>query len=304
MAQVDLPSWDEALDGRFPFGRPNTPRPVRAPSSGRMRQLVLGVYPSALHVAWTRPASGDLPTQERRVASMAVDVEPTVFWDGTRAQEDVDAWSASVGFREGDTGLDHGTLRPATNGPSGTTLTDYFSALPFGIDDTAFADVYPVYLVKRRGPTALPKTGRQQGDAIDEVYGSSFAALAPGPTGPWLPASLPSRLRSDVLPRRAAERFGRWLLGILRTRTLEGVVTLGQEPWSTLELLEGLEVRAPAASLSATRTRGYGVPGSLALDGREVPWIPLAHPGLLRQSDIGKPGSWAAVHGSWQSAST
>jgi hypothetical protein len=236
---------------------------------------------------------------------MAVDVEPTVFWDGSDAALQVEKWAARVGFRAGDTVADHGTLRPATNGPSGTTLTDYFSGLPVALQDSAFADVYPVYLVKRRSPKASPSSAekppaRQQGDAIDEVYGSSFAGLAPGPDGPWVGASLPSRFRADVLPHRAVERFGDWLRGLLRTPGLESVVTLGQEPWSTCELLDGVVVGAPATSLSATRTSGYGVPGSLTLDGREIAWFPLAHPGLLRQSDVEKPGSWAAVHEAWQ----
>jgi hypothetical protein len=306
MTKADLPSWDEAVDGRFPFGLPNTPRPVREPKSGRMLQLVLGVYPSALHVAWTRPASRDLPARRRRVASMAVDVEPTVFWDGADAAARVEDWAARVGFRAGDTVADHGILRPATNGPSGTTLTDYFSGLPVGREDSAFADVYPVYLVKRQGVKASPasdgkRSARQQGDAIDEVYDSSFLGLAPGPDGPWARSSLPSRLRPDVLPHRAAERFGDWLLQLLRTPGLESIVTLGQEPWTTLDLLDGVVVDAPAESLSAMRSSGYGVPGSLSLDGREIAWFPLAHPGLLRQSDVEKPGSWAAVHRAWQS---
>jgi hypothetical protein len=236
---------------------------------------------------------------------MAVDVEPTVFWEGSDAALQVEEWTARVGFRAGDTVADHGILRPATNGPSGTTLTDYFTGLPVGREDSAFADVYPVYLVKRHGPMAsLTSDGkppaRQQGDAIDEVYGSSYATLAPGPDGPWVDASLPSRFKADVLPHRAVERFGAWLRRLLMTPGLESVVTLGQEPWSTLELLDGVVARPPATSLSATRTSGYGVPGSLLVDGREIAWFPLAHPGLLRQSDVEKPGSWAAVHDAWQ----
>jgi hypothetical protein len=56
---------------RFPFGRPSTRRPPREPS-GPADLLVLGVYPSALHVRWTTPDG--LHT----VGALAVDDEPTV----------------------------------------------------------------------------------------------------------------------------------------------------------------------------------------------------------------------------------
>jgi len=49
------------------------------------------VYPSALHVRWSR---GDLNVQ-----ALAVDVEPTVFWDGADAELRVAAWKGAVGFR-------------------------------------------------------------------------------------------------------------------------------------------------------------------------------------------------------------
>ena len=230
---------------------------------------------------------------------MAVDVEPVVFWCGGDADERVAAWREQVDFREGDTADDHGLLAPATNGPSGVELDSYFDGLSLPRADTAFADVYPVYLVKRRGAGSDGKR-REQGDAIDEVYGGAVSSLAPGADGPWLPASLPTRFTSSRLPHEAATRFGSWLLSLLSLETLVSVVTLGQEPWSTLALLEGIDVAPPAVSLSATRTAGYGRSGSLTIDGRKITWTPLAHPGLLRQSDSKVPGSWSSVHDAWR----
>lgn len=289
------PSWDGERDGRFPFGRPNTPRPARTPSSGHVRQLVIGVYPSALHVSWTRPASEALPTRQRRVASMAVDVEPEVFWDGKDADTRVAAWVEQVGFRAGYAPEEHGVLGTATNGPSGDTLNGYFDGLAVSIEDTAFLDVYPVFLVKRRGSRSGAASHREQGDAIDEVYNAAFSGLAAGPTGPWTASNLPTRFSATELPRRATERFGTWLRDVLLEATPEHVVTLGQEPWTTLSLIPGVSLNHPAPSLSATRLSGYGTTGSLTVDGHDLPWTPLAHPGLLRQST----GDWAAAHSRW-----
>ncbi len=53
--------------------------------------MVLGVYPSALHVRWSCGDAG--------VGALAVDVEPTVFWDGGDANARIDDWKKAVGFR-------------------------------------------------------------------------------------------------------------------------------------------------------------------------------------------------------------
>lgn len=60
-----------------------------------------------------------------RISSLAVDVEPTVFWDGNDATARVVEWKQQVGFVDGDDG--HGTLMLGLNGPSGRGLdSDYF----------------------------------------------------------------------------------------------------------------------------------------------------------------------------------
>jgi hypothetical protein len=58
---------------RFPFGRPATRRPPRTPVDRTADLVVLGVYPSALHIRWT------LPDRSASVSALAVDDEPTVF---------------------------------------------------------------------------------------------------------------------------------------------------------------------------------------------------------------------------------
>jgi hypothetical protein len=96
------------LAGRLPFGRSATRRPPRVPDVG-CRLVVLGVYPSALHVRWVVPAGAEV------VDALAVDDEPTVFWDGADAGERIEAWKADVGWSDawGSVGLAGG------NGSSG-----------------------------------------------------------------------------------------------------------------------------------------------------------------------------------------
>ena len=45
--------------GRFPFGQPNLERDMRLPASGPVAALVVGVYPTAFHVAWSPPRELD-----------------------------------------------------------------------------------------------------------------------------------------------------------------------------------------------------------------------------------------------------
>lgn len=85
----------------FPFGRPSTPRPPRRPTS-RPELVVIGVYPSALHVGWDPPAWARDELGVGRVGSLAVDDEPTVFWDGADAEARVERWRVEVGFHKGD----------------------------------------------------------------------------------------------------------------------------------------------------------------------------------------------------------
>jgi hypothetical protein len=66
--------------GRFPFGAPVLPRGTEVPDRA-YPVLVLGAYPSALHVRWSPPAGYGRP-----VTALPVDNEPTPFWDGDSAE--------------------------------------------------------------------------------------------------------------------------------------------------------------------------------------------------------------------------
>lgn len=75
----------------------------------RPEALLVGVYPSAFHVAYAPPGHSGRPL----IGSLAVDVEPVVFWDGaapTPAAE-FERWLLDVGFDPEH----HGAVRPGHN---------------------------------------------------------------------------------------------------------------------------------------------------------------------------------------------
>lgn len=72
----------------FPFGQPVLPCP---PSSAAQRDvMILGAYPSALHVQWSPPEPW------KPVQALAVDNEPEPFWDGHDATERFEVWRDAV----------------------------------------------------------------------------------------------------------------------------------------------------------------------------------------------------------------
>jgi hypothetical protein len=136
-----VPATEEAK-GLFPFGQPNRSRPPRLPD-GDAAALVVGVYPSAFHIAWHPPTKLDpRPPDERRhplIAALAVDVEPVVCWDGaTPGPADLlDAWRTAIGFDPGA----HGSVKIGRNGPSGAALaTDVLRPLGLEPASAAFTD--------------------------------------------------------------------------------------------------------------------------------------------------------------------
>ncbi|MEP6698029.1 MAG: hypothetical protein ABJA34_14310 [Pseudonocardiales bacterium] len=103
--------------------------------------LVLGVYPSALHVRWVHP--------EFRIAALAVDEEPWPFWDGGDQAHRVDTWREQVGWQP-----TWGSAAPAgrLNGSSGVTVRDSIMT-PLGVvgERAWLTDAVPFFHV-HRGP--------------------------------------------------------------------------------------------------------------------------------------------------------
>lgn len=274
--------------GRFPFGQPNTVRPARSP--GASDAAVIGVYPSAWHVTWTAPERLRSLGASGRVQALAVDVEPTVFWEGSAEdfRERLARWKAAVGFVDGKHGV-VSTTSPSTNGASGAKVVGQYLR-PLGLDAArvTFTDIFPVFLVKYSGPNAAR---RQQGDAIRQEYDALAEQMA-------MPSSsLPARYPSTRLPELAASMFGDRLAADLARASPKLVVTLGEEVWDTLLRLPEFAAVPPRPRFSDLRGEAYGSVGSIQVDGCRVPWLPLVHPGLLKgDRDAGADRAGAGVH--------
>ena len=228
--------------------------------------VVLGVYPSALHIRWT------LPDRSASVSALAVDDEPTVFWDGNDAAERIAQWQAAVGWRDA-----WGTVGAAAgNGSSGRHVVDHVLApLRVAPEAVHFTDCLPIYFVKS-GP-------RSQGDRIRSVYGPFAAA------GGLASAELPPRPSTADLVRRAVAEEGDQLRRQIVNSGAPRVVTLGQEAADVLAALTG------AQRLRLTRGESYGEPHGARIGGRHIEWIPLTHPG-------NRTSTWAVRHGEWAKA--
>ncbi len=273
-------------DGRFPFGSSSTGRDPRRPA-GPARALVLGVYPSALHVRWTLPESrpDGLPAV---VGALAVDDEPSVFWDGADEEERVEAWRVQRGFRSGNGPLDHGFVVPAGNGTSGRPVTDRVLA-PLGILPTEvwFTDSINRYFVKFGGAAS-----RQQGDVIRQVY-DRFAASREGLS----PADLPTRPSPDQLVAAAVQDHRDRLRSELLDSSTPLVITLGEE---ARRVLAAVVDRAEGPAVTPL-TRGsaaeqcYGQWSEVVVGGSTMQWVALVHPG--NRSDY-----WRGLHDRWVTA--
>lgn len=296
--------------GAFPFGRPNTVRPMRTATS-RASATVVGVYPSAWHVNWRAPAYVTGDGRRGAVAALAVDVEPTVFWNGAGADftQRLEQWRGETGFIEGDRPGCHGHVlptSPSTNGSSGAKVEAcYLSPIGVCADRAAFADVYPVFMVKRRA-SPVAKAGGEQGDAIRREYDAIAGDMG------CSACTLPRRIPAGQLPRRSAEDFGDRIVSDLEAAEADLVITLGDEVLQTLRLLPQLSPAPPADSLTHLYGDRYGESGSLRVNGRTVRWLPLVHPGLLRRvadPEAPVPGGartqlgWNILHARWAARS-
>lgn len=243
----------------------------------------MGVYPSAFHVAWTappeldpRPASGrGRPT----IASLAVDVEPVVFWDGREPDpnELLEKWKSKVHFIN-----DWGTVAVGNNGPSGAALVENaLTPLSLSPDEVAFTDAVPWFFVKG-GAGSQGQAINERFNPIAENMGATTGALPDRPTHARLVKSASeeprrSSLRAEIVAAKAPL-----------------VITLGQEALDAIlavaDTCAGVQSR-----LAATDT--YGVRGELVVDGFQAELLPLVHPGFQRQT---KDAKWKAQLARWE----
>lgn len=236
---------------------------------------VVGVYPSALHVRWQPPAWAP----NTRATILAVDDEPTVFWDGCDAAERVEAWKAAVGFRDGDGPDGWGRVNPAGNGTSGVPVRDVILArLGVTPEQTWFTDVVNQYFVKDGDAS--------QRSALRDIY-EPFAARA----GHLKPAALPSRPAPGALVTLAVAEHGARLRRELTKAAPPVVVSLGEEARQVLARIADRSSGPPTVPLAnpASLEDTYGRPGTLTIGGLQLRWYAAVHPG-------NRTSAWRTLH--------
>lgn len=273
---------------RFPFGQPSTPRPPRVPD-GTATAIVVGVYPSALHIQWTLPTWAHRPGVPTSVRAIAVDDEATVFWDGSDAPSRVAEWIDEVGFQEGGDEGQWGHVRSSGNGTSGAGVVDDV-LVPLGLDPTSvwFTDVVDRFFVKRERP---PKRG--QADVIDQVY-EPFRLSA---SGGLESAALPPRPSATQLIRLATTEHRERLRHELAEAQAPILITLGEEARAVIASIVDDHVGLPGEPITAKRFEGaeaasYGEAGSARVAGHQMEWYALAHPGQ-------RTGPWPDLRRRW-----
>jgi uracil-DNA glycosylase len=267
--------------GTFPFGRPSTERPPRRPTEP-CSAFVLGVYPSALHVRWRLPAW--YANDGEAVAAMAVDVEPSVFWDGCSPDPGglIETWKQTVGFVEGDDpGSDGHATGVRLNGSSGLSVRDRVLT-PLGINplSTWFTDASPWFYVKY-GTSGR----REQGNVVSDVY-NPFARARGREAG-----SLPPRPSPAELVRRCSREERARLRDEILASDAPIVLTLGEEARRVLLSIADSATGCPTSPLSLD---SYGNEGRLTIEHRPIRWLALVHPGQRSRR-------WVDAHDQWVS---
>jgi hypothetical protein len=270
--------------GHFPFGRPNTVRPMRRPAdAGRAEALVIGVYPSAWHVHWTAPKYCRHLCHHGHISALAVDVEPEVFWDGNANDfsDRVSRWKSAVGFVEGDEHGCHGHIAPdppAANGSSGAkVIQHYLEPLGVPVERSGLTDIFPVFMVKNSPlARANAKRPREQGAAIRDEYDPIAGMMGKHES------TLPDRKTRTKLPRCAVADFGDKLVYEFVETKPKLVISLGEEVWEALRIWPRITFSHPATTFGDLKGPRYGARGEIIVGGHTSEWLPLVHPGLLR----------------------
>ncbi len=211
--------------------------------------MVIGAYPSAVHVRWRPPDRHEL----RPVAALPVDNEPEPFWDGVDAAERVASWTESLGAGAGGYGTF--TLPKGLNGPSGSWVTEKILG-PLGVTRGGawITDCLDTYRLSTGVAARLCDTY----EVARQEFGGPAASIAPHPT------------ENDIVYEAVREHAPR-LRAEIATCAPATVVTLGNAAARVLAMIAGEAPRKLSVD-------GYGAERSIRMDGHEARWLPLAHP--------------------------
>lgn len=250
------------LEGIFPFGAKSERCPAREATPAKA--VVLGVYPSALHIRWVHPEYG--------IRALAVAPEPWPFWDGKDEVERVEAWR-----KERDWDDDWGSALPAgrLNGSSGVAVRDrVLEPLGFKFSDVWLTDALPFFFIQ---------SGKgKQGDAMRGRYDKFAAAKG------LEPHELPARPTPSELVRRAVNEEGERLRDEIQRSQAPLLITLGNE---ALQVARGI-LDDPQLPRKLSPGHEYGQRFATTLDGTALEVLPLVHPG--QRSAV-----WLTAHEEW-----
>jgi hypothetical protein len=246
--------------GTFPFGAPVLPCGDQLP--GDVDAVVIGAYPSAVHVRWVPPAETGL----RPISALAVENEPWVFWDGKDARERVDAWRA--------THFDSkwGSVTPAhLNGPSGEWLEAnvLFPLRVLGSSSLFVTDCLTTY---RLSVGAARR--------IDDTYQQLVAQMDGLPAADLLSHPSETEIVREALQGQAAR-----LVAQIESGRPQRLVTLGN---AASRVVTRLAAQDGAGTLTAGR---YGLPRTVTLGAVTTQWVALVHPAT--------PSVWQERHRAW-----
>jgi uracil-DNA glycosylase len=225
----------------------------------------LGAYPSALHVCWT-------PPKGKPVKALAVDNEPTPFWSGDDEVDRIADWKERVRYDEER----WGTITSAgkLNGSTGRALvTSILEPLGITQADTWMTDCLDTY--RCSDEQAIRMFGRYNAFAHD--CGLPLAIL-------------PEHPDEDDIASEAKQHHNKRLREEVRAASPDWVITLGN---AALRVLTGLidEVPAPLPHRLVPNNT-YGQVLEVRLLGRNIRWLPLAHPAA--------PRDYQTAHDQWR----
>ena len=250
--------------GRFPFGAPVLPCGAELPEP--CDAFVLGAYPSAVHVRWTPPKTTGL----KPISALAIDNEPSVFWDGSDAQDRVERWKAQY-FDPA-----WGNVAPAAlNGPSGAWLRTHILD-PLGAADVGshfVTDCLTTYRLSTGAASRLHDTYQRM---VEQTPGLESAQLQDHPSE--------TQIVQESLQAQATR-----LTNQIVAAQPQLIITLGNAAARVINSLAG---RGGRGTLTPD-TYGHSV--DVTISRTRTKWVALVHPAT--------PPLWQTRHQQWLASS-